>query len=335
MKRAVRWVTDFSNLLLVAGAALVLSISVVTASEDVSLTDKTLVVWVAPGNLTQRGGSALTVNDTTIDRFDGVVFAELERSVWMPGSNNFSRTHQEQSDWPKETASPDEFVQMAIVYEGKEITVYRNGKLYAKYRMPGDPYTFGPRTAILFGQRHLGNQDHFVGRIRDARVYAQPLDRTTIAAMEAGKPVPGVEAWAWWDFARSGTFDRAGRFNQVTVSGGARIEDGCLVLAGGKPRMLATMVGDGLSGADVPGQWSMADPAVPASVVQSTRLFRERLLADPYRPRYHFCVPEGNGRPGDSNGCFWANGRYHLMYLYNRQGVGFCWGHLSSQDLVH
>jgi len=335
MKKTALWTTGFSIFLLVVGTVFIVVIPVVAVAEETSLTDKTLVVWVAPANLTQRGGSALTVNDTTIDRFDGVVFAELERGVWMPGSNTYSRTHKEQSDWPKETASPDEFVQMAIVYEGKEITVYRNGKLCARYRMPGDPYTFGSRTAILFGQRHFGNKDHFFGRIRDARVYAQPLDRMTIAAMEAGKPIFGVEPWAWWDFAKSGTFDRAGRFNQVKVSGGAKIEDGYLVLEGSKPLMLATMVGDGLSDADIPGQWSLADPAVPASVVQSTRLFRERLLSDPYRPGYHFCVPEGNGRPGDSNGCFWANGRYHLMYLYNRQGVGFCWGHISSQDLVH
>jgi beta-fructofuranosidase len=100
--------------------------------------------------------------------------------------------------------------------------------------------------------------------------------------------------------------------------------------------MLATIGSDDLSDtADIPTQWSKSDPAVPASVVQSTRLFRERLLGDSYRPGYHFCVPEGNGRPGDSNGCFYANGRYHLMYLYNREGVGFCWGHISSRNLVH
>ena len=74
---------------------------------------------------------------------------------------------------------------------------------------------------------------------------------------------------------------------------------------------------------------------MPAAVVQSTRLFREKLLEDPYRPGYHFCVPEDNGRPGDSNGCFYANGRYHLMYLYKRSGGGFCWGHISSNNLVH
>jgi len=64
-------------------------------------------------------------------------------------------------------------------------------------------------------------------------------------------------------------------------------------------------------------------------------VLRERLLADPYRPGYHFCVPEDMGQPGDPNGAFFANGRYHLMYLYNRTGVGFCWGHISSHDLLH
>jgi beta-fructofuranosidase len=75
--------------------------------------------------------------------------------------------------------------------------------------------------------------------------------------------------------------------------------------------------------------------AVPKSIIQSTRAFRERLLADPYRPAYHFCVPEDNGWPGDPNGAFYYNGRYHLMYLYNREGSGFAWGHISSKDLLH
>jgi len=336
MGQATRWTAGLSVLGVMVGMAFVPALPTLAATDEMSLTDKTLVVWVAPATLTQQGGSALTVNDMTIDRFDGVIFGELEESVWMPGSNTYSRTHREQSDWPKETASLDTFVQMAIVYEGKQITVYRNGKRYARYAMGGEPYAFGSRTAILFGQRHRGNGDYFLGRIRDARVYAEPLDRQTIASMEPGEPALGVEPWAWWDFARTGTYDRAGRFNCITISGGARIANGCLVLEGSKPRMLATMApDDGASAVDVPTVWSIDDPAVPAPVVQSTRLFRERLLRDPYRPGYHFCVPEGNGRPGDSNGCFWANGRYHLMYLYNRQDVGFCWGHISSKDLIH
>lgn len=77
------------------------------------------------------------------------------------------------------------------------------------------------------------------------------------------------------------------------------------------------------------------DKQIPPEVITATRQFRERLLADPYRPAYHFSFPEGDGRPGDPNGAFYHNGRYHLMYLYNREGVGFSWGHVSSTDLLH
>jgi beta-fructofuranosidase len=75
--------------------------------------------------------------------------------------------------------------------------------------------------------------------------------------------------------------------------------------------------------------------------IRAARELREHMLADRYRPGYHFTVPEDIGQPGDPNGAFFANGRYHLMYLYNRRGMpgwrgnGFCWGHVSSSDLVH
>jgi beta-fructofuranosidase len=76
------------------------------------------------------------------------------------------------------------------------------------------------------------------------------------------------------------------------------------------------------------------DKPIPIEVIMATREFRERLLSDPYRPAFHFCIPEGNGRPGDPNGAFYHNGRYHLMFLYNRTGDGFSWGHVSSKDLL-
>lgn len=70
-------------------------------------------------------------------------------------------------------------------------------------------------------------------------------------------------------------------------------------------------------------------------LIAHARELRERLLGDPHRPGYHLVVPEDIGRPGDPNGAFFAAGRYHLMYLYHRRHVGFCWGHVSSHDLVH
>jgi beta-fructofuranosidase len=77
------------------------------------------------------------------------------------------------------------------------------------------------------------------------------------------------------------------------------------------------------------------DEKISDETIKATKEFRERLLNDPYRPAYHFCVPEDTGHPGDPNGAFFSNGRYHLMYLYNRTGKGFSWGHVSSSDMLH
>lgn len=72
-----------------------------------------------------------------------------------------------------------------------------------------------------------------------------------------------------------------------------------------------------------------------ALMIENARLLRETLLRDPHRPTYHFAIPEDLGIPGDPNGAFYANGRYHLMYLYLCRSDGFRWGHISSHDLVH
>ncbi len=66
------------------------------------------------------------------------------------------------------------------------------------------------------------------------------------------------------------------------------------------------------------------------------RQYRKAMLNDPYRPGYHFAVPDGNGIPGDPNGAFFGDGRYHLMYLY-KNGIAdaYHWGHISSLDLLH
>ena len=65
---------------------------------------------------------------------------------------------------------------------------------------------------------------------------------------------------------------------------------------------------------------------------------REKLVADKFRPRYHFVPPEG--RWNDINGAIFWNGRYHLGYLQkipNASGpIDFSsWQHISSRDLLH
>lgn len=310
------------------------------AGEAAVLSDKTLVVWASLATLDQHGGSALTI-DNGDGAFDGIVFGELSPKRWMPGSNGFSRTNKEQDTWPQEDAGPDQFVQMAIVYRGQEVEVYRDGKLYTKYAMPNPPQAFGPQPIVMFGRRHLDlkdNENTFTGRIKDARIYAEALDAKTISDMKPGQPLEGHTPWAWWSFADDGLREKTGRFTDIKLVGDVTVEDGCLVLPGKGATLINTFSladsGDGSRVAPVPQAWSVDGP-VPDDVVRSTRLLREKFLADRYRPGYHFCVPEDMGLPGDPNGAFYHDGRYHLMYLYNRTSKGFSWGHMSSKDLVH
>ena len=65
---------------------------------------------------------------------------------------------------------------------------------------------------------------------------------------------------------------------------------------------------------------------------------REKLVADKFRPRYHFLPPEG--RWNDINGAVFWNGRYHIGYLQKiANGPGerdfSSWQHVSSRDLLH
>ena len=49
---------------------------------------------------------------------------------------------------------------------------------------------------------------------------------------------------------------------------------------------------------------------------------------------YHLAHPgPGAATPGDPNPAFFWNGRYHLHYIYNNNGIKFA--HVSSEDMVH
>src|ERR1051325_1138291 len=82
--------------------------AIVTAGE--LLRDKTLVAWVSPANLTQRGGSVLTIEKPG-GAFDAMVLGEIVPAKWMAGSDTFKRTQQKQDDSPAETATAGILVQ--------------------------------------------------------------------------------------------------------------------------------------------------------------------------------------------------------------------------------
>lgn len=318
-----------------AMAAALLVSALVCAGEELAngsaavLKDKTLVAWVAPANLGQRGGSALTIDDGE-SHFDGIVFGELAPKKWMPGSDGFRRTSKAQEKWPEENAGPTTLVQVAIVYRGQEVTMYRDGREYARYSMKAPPQAFGPESVVIIGPRHAGNRDIFAGAVDDARIYASALTTAQIAVLRPNTPSE-PKPWAWWTFDDATAKDRTGRLAHSRLIDGARVENGRLLLDGRGAFSAARRV-ELLS---VKGHRPRMVASETDAMVRASRLLRERLLADPYRPTYHFCVPEDMGLPGDPNGAFYHDGRYHLMYLYNRIESGFCWGHVSSSDLVH
>lgn len=68
--------------------------------------------------------------------------------------------------------------------------------------------------------------------------------------------------------------------------------------------------------------------------VNKIRDFRDKLMKDPYRPGYHFAIPEDYATPFDPNGCIYWKGRYHMFYIYQEKGT-HVFGHISSIDMIH
>lgn len=300
--------------ILITSAIAAIGCSVLAQAPDSALVDKTLVVWVAPANVTQRGGSALTIDDGR-DRFDGIVFGELAAAKWMAGSDMFHRTQKDQAKFPAETADAKTFVQIAIVYKGRQITVFRNGQQYSQHTMAAEPQEFGPQSIMMIGKRHRrqGDNAHFAGRIDDARIYDHALSPAQITALKPNV-ASELNPWAWWSFDEKEAKDRTGRFLITQITGGAKVEDGALVVDGVTGEMLCK------TGKEVPFPYET--PARPENPPANWLTFH---LAHP---------GPGNAMPGDPNCAFFWKGQYHLHYIYTHDD-GFSFAHVSSYDMVH
>ena len=307
-------------------------LSAVSAYADI-IKDRTLVSWAAPATLDQRGGSVLTISQG--DRFDGLVFAELAKGAWMLGSDHFRRTCRDQKRWPKECAV-ERFVQIAATYRDSErrVTLYKDGVSFASYVLPKEVDTgfATDQLEVIIGIRHKGRETSFVGKVKDVRVYDCVLSAEQIGALKPGQ-VGEIRPFAWWNFATGGAFELTGRYLPGTIDGSASIVDGALVLKG---------EGDSFISVPRERRWNGKTP-VPEFVMDTARSLRECTMHDPHRPFYHFACIDGIAFPGDPNGAFYANGRYHLMYLYlapepygRKKGRrSFRWGHIESTDLLH
>ncbi len=196
------------------------------------ITDKTLVVWCSLDNLNQRGGSVLTLEKG--DCFDGLVFGEVAPRTWMAGSDLLARTPHDQSAVARESASADTLLQLAAVYSGTTVRLYRNGQLLHQYAIK-KPATFTSGSLILIGLRHMAARSwdnaYFDGRVEEARLYNVPLSGGQIAALrpnvKSDTPPLGL-----WTFEDGSTRDVMGNFPPGKLFGGARVARGALHLDG-------------------------------------------------------------------------------------------------------
>jgi len=288
-------------------------------------TDKTLVVWVAPANLTHRGGSALTIQSG--DQFDGIVFGELQAGKWMAGSDFHKRTEKAQDKYVPETADSKTMVQMAIVYKGDEILIYRNGEVYASYQAKNIDLLSSKNNIAVFGLRHVGAAGgRFSGAIEDARIYSKALTVDEIKSLQPNKKSK-IEPYAWWDFEGAKVKDRAGRFPHSRMKNGAKLADGKLVL--GENSVLVAAVTEDDAKMATRARRARA-PAAP--YVEETPAMPKDVPANWLT--YHLAHPgPGVGMPGDPNPAFFYKGRYHLHYIYKNKH-GFAFAHVSSKDMV-
>ena len=287
-------------------------------------TDKTLVSWVTLTNKAIRAGSVLTIQDG--DRFDGIIFAERDAHKWMAGSNNFHRTQENRDGSPEETADDKTLVQMAIVYQGDRISIYRNGEPYASYEAENIDLLSSPNNMVVFGLRHVGGDGSIAGAIEDARIYDRALTVTEIKALKPNE-ASSIEPYAWWDFEGKEAIERTGRYSHKSMEGGAKVQDGKLLL--GRDGALAAARTEGgafiyrRGGATVfVGPYVPDTPAWPENPPDNW-------------PIYHLAHPTWSGpAPFDPNPALFHKGRYHLHYIYrNRAGIAFA--HVSSTDMVH
>ena len=292
-----------------------LAMSVIGSAACTAGTDKTLVSWVCLANTTQQGGSALTIQSD--DRFDGIVFGERAAGKWMAGSEGFVRTQGDQQANAVEKADNTALVQMAIVYKGSQISIYRNGEPYASYEASNEDLLKTQNQAV-FGLRHegAGTDQTLKGSIEDARIYDRALTADEIKKLEPKKESV-IKPYAWWTFEKGMETDRMGRFPVNTLSDGAKIEGGRLVLASDG----ATLIAAGKAAHTVSPD-GLVTPGMPENPPANWLT-------------YHLVHPgPGRAEPGDPNCAFYWKGRYHLHYIYSHDG-GPAFAHVSSTDMVH
>ncbi len=208
-------------------------VGITAASSPAPIQDKTLVAWVRLDNLDQTGSGVFSIQDG--DEFDAITFGERVPRRWMAGSHMFQRTQSEegQQSLASETAEADQWRQIAVVYRGRQIEIFRDAIRYASYEAP-QQQSYSPTCDLYFGLRCIFSQQQYGflrGAIDEARIYQMALDGETIAQLRPGF-MADPQPFGWWTFEEQVVKDAMGNFPIAQLIGTAKVQDGALVLDG-------------------------------------------------------------------------------------------------------
>lgn len=151
---------------------------------------KSLEAWVSLSDLSQGGGSAISLETQNGGAFDAIVFGERQPRRWTAGSEGFVRTRDLNA--PEESVPPSGWVHMVATYSTNgEVALYRNGVLYAAPYTPGGSPKLFPagESRVLLGMRHTGGGKPFLtGSILHAALYDRALQSNEVAALHSQAP---------------------------------------------------------------------------------------------------------------------------------------------------
>ena len=177
-------------------------------------TDKTLVSWVKIHDGDVKGGSILTIQDG--EQFDGIMLADQDEVVWLAGSDNDQRAKKDRDNASQEAAATGVMEQVAIVYEGNEIRIYRDGELQTAYETENMDLLDSETNVVVFGRSLFSFEGSVSASIEDARIYSQALTVEELESLQPDEPSK-INPYAWWDFEGEVILDRTGRYGYHNI----------------------------------------------------------------------------------------------------------------------
>ncbi|UCC23035.1 MAG: GH32 C-terminal domain-containing protein, partial [Planctomycetota bacterium] len=237
------------------------------------------------------------------EQFDGIILNQEGR--WEAGSDEKKRTKPTGAE-----VRTGKMEQIAIVYKGSEIRMYRDGELVTKYSAQNIDLLSSNENFVVFGRSHYGGDDFITAEIEDARIYSQALSARELNTLKPNQ-LSKIQPYAWWDFEGDEFNERMGRFVEYNCGD---VDD--YELEGGK--LILHEYGEILAARKYVTKTPQWPKNPPADWVT-----------------YHLAHPgPEEAEPGDPNPAYYYKGRNHLHYII-ADHYGFHYAHVSSDDLVH